>query len=407
MMVAPHGSRLTARFWRRAKRATIAVTAVAIDPEDEQIVYAAISIWLGTHTAHLSPVGVVVSVDGGRQWLQMSRAKLSDTQVWRLEPVAGQPLSVVAINSTGSPTVSLKLSPELLGLLHDGDPAVRASAARAIGLIGDPAALPGLMQGLTDPDALAGQRIAEAIGRIGDRSVSADLLNVLAICADSGARQGRAGAWHVEIRGGRAWAGCVAQRRRPGRPADGGRGVGGHRYTCGHGRAHGATGRPTDDVGASRCDGRAGDGRPARRGAGGGSPARFERGGPRQRRGNARLAEAGRGSCQRRTPWPVWPGYSRTRIPRCRRRRPGRWVRWTPSRRAWRSTRRRLQHQTRRPFWRQWLPARSHRPRWPRCPVPSPMSRPTTGPGSDGGPVAARAAGGRADLEGAAANIAP
>ena len=160
--------------------ATIAVTAVAINPEDEQIVYAAINIWLGTHTAHLSPVGVVVSVDGGRQWLQMSRAKLSDTQVWRLEPVAGQPLSVVATDSTGSPAVSLKMSPELMGLLHDSNPAVRASAARAIGLIGDPAALPGLMQGLTDPDALAGQRIAEAIGRIGDRSVSADLLNVLA-----------------------------------------------------------------------------------------------------------------------------------------------------------------------------------------------------------------------------------
>ena len=64
-------------------------------------------------------------------------------------------------------------------MLQDSDPAVRASAARAIGLIGDPAALPGLIQALADPDALAGQRAAEAIGRIGDRSVSADLLNSL------------------------------------------------------------------------------------------------------------------------------------------------------------------------------------------------------------------------------------
>jgi HEAT repeat protein len=159
--------------------ATVAVTAVAIDPEDEQIVYAATGIWLGTHTAHLSPVGVAVSVDGGREWLQMSRAKLSNTQVWRLEPVAGQPLSVVTVSSTGSYAVSLEMSPELMGLLHDGSPAVRASAARAIGLLGDPAALPGLMRALADPDALAAQRIAEAIGRIGDRSVSADLLSVL------------------------------------------------------------------------------------------------------------------------------------------------------------------------------------------------------------------------------------
>ena len=59
----------------------------------------------------------------------------------RLEPVAGQPLSVVTVNNTGSHTVSLKMSPELLGLLQDSDPAVRASAARAIELIGGKAPL--------------------------------------------------------------------------------------------------------------------------------------------------------------------------------------------------------------------------------------------------------------------------
>ncbi len=126
--------------------APLAVTALAVDPEDEQIIYAATNIWLGTNPAHLTPLGVAVSVDGGRQWLQLSRAALSDTPVWHLEPVAGQPLSVMTVNSIGSFTVSLKMGPELLGLLQDGNPAVRASAARAIGLIGDlisdPAALP-------------------------------------------------------------------------------------------------------------------------------------------------------------------------------------------------------------------------------------------------------------------------
>ncbi len=105
--------------------------------------------------------------------LQLSRAALSDAPLQSLEPVAGQPLSVVTVNSTGSSTVSLALSPALLGLLQDGNPAVRASAARAIGLIGDAAALPGLLQALADTDTLAGLRIAEAIGRIGDRIGSA------------------------------------------------------------------------------------------------------------------------------------------------------------------------------------------------------------------------------------------
>ena len=159
--------------------APVAVTALAIDPEDEQIVYAATNIWLGTNPAHLTPLAVAVSVDGGRQWLQLSRAQLGDTPLQRLEPVAGQPLTVVTVNSTGSHTVHLALGPELLGLLRDANPAVRASAARAIGLIRDAAALPGLLQALADPDVLAGQRIAEAIGRIGDRSVIAVLINLL------------------------------------------------------------------------------------------------------------------------------------------------------------------------------------------------------------------------------------
>ena len=99
---------------------------MAIDPENEQIVYAATNIWLGTSTVHLTPLGVAVSVDGGRQWLQLSTALLSDAPVWHLEPVAGQPLAVVTVNSTGSHTVSLKMSPELLGLLQAGDSAVVA-----------------------------------------------------------------------------------------------------------------------------------------------------------------------------------------------------------------------------------------------------------------------------------------
>lgn len=163
----------------RGHAAPFAVTALAFDPEDAQIVYAATSIWLGTSTTRLIPLGVVVSVDGGRQWIQMSRAQLSDTPVQRLEPVAGRPLMVMEVNSTGSNVVGLELSPELSALLQSENPAVRASAARALGLIGDPAALPDLMQALADPDALAGQRAAEAIGRIGDRSVSAELLKML------------------------------------------------------------------------------------------------------------------------------------------------------------------------------------------------------------------------------------
>ena len=157
----------------------LAVTALAIDPQDEQIIYASANTWLGTSAARLSPLGVAVSVDGGRQWIQMSRAQLRDIPVLRLVPVAGHPLAVVMVTSTAGDVATLTLSAELLDLLKAGSPAVRASAARAIGLIGNSAALPALVQTLADPDALTGQRAAEAIGRIGDRSVSPALLSML------------------------------------------------------------------------------------------------------------------------------------------------------------------------------------------------------------------------------------
>ena len=119
--------------------APLAVTALATDPGDEQIMYAATGIWLGTSTTRLTSLGVAVSVDGGQQWIQMSTAGLSDPPVQRLEPVAGRPLAVLAVNSAGSNVVALKMSPELSALLQSDNPAVRASAARAIELIGDPA----------------------------------------------------------------------------------------------------------------------------------------------------------------------------------------------------------------------------------------------------------------------------
>ena len=81
----------------RGDVAPLAVTAVAIDPENEQIVYAATGIWLGTSTTRLTSLGVAVSVDGGQQWIQMSTAGLSDPPVQRLEPVAGRPLAVLTI----------------------------------------------------------------------------------------------------------------------------------------------------------------------------------------------------------------------------------------------------------------------------------------------------------------------
>ncbi len=144
--------------------APLAVTALAIDPEDEQIVYAATNVWLGTSTARLTPLGVAVSVDGGQQWIQMSSAQLGDTPVQRLEPVAGRPLAVLTVNSAGSNVLALKLGSELSALLRSENPAVRASAARAIELIGDPATQPTTYRYTAHPDGTTEMQISHDVG---------------------------------------------------------------------------------------------------------------------------------------------------------------------------------------------------------------------------------------------------
>jgi hypothetical protein len=155
------------------------VTALAVNAVDDAILYAATGIWLGTSTVRLTPIGSFVSVDGGQTWLELERLPLGAEPITKLTPVAGQPLTVLAGGERDTHTASLKLSPELLAGLASENPARRAATARALGLIGDPAAAPGLLANIQDPDLLAGDNAAEALGRVGNRSVAPALMDLL------------------------------------------------------------------------------------------------------------------------------------------------------------------------------------------------------------------------------------
>ena len=151
--------------------APLAVTALAMDGQDNRIIYAATGVWLGSTTMRLTPVGVFASVDGGRRWLQMGRSPLNAGPLTALSTVQDHPLALSGTDSAGMvQTFEMRLTPDLLALLDGEDAALRASAARAIGLIGDTAALPALLAHLQDNDILAGDEIAGAIGRLGDTS---------------------------------------------------------------------------------------------------------------------------------------------------------------------------------------------------------------------------------------------
>jgi HEAT repeat protein len=158
----------------------LAVTALAINPEDQQVVYAATGFWMGTNPARFNPLGLFVSVDGGSHWFEMSRAALGSPPVEKIEPVPGNPLAVVAVDTTGEHRTQMGLSDKLLAALDDPDAGVRAAAARAIGLTGNAKAVPALLAHLqSDTNIVAGAQMADALGRLGDRTVIPALMETL------------------------------------------------------------------------------------------------------------------------------------------------------------------------------------------------------------------------------------
>jgi HEAT repeat protein len=158
----------------------LGVSAVAINSENETLVYAAPGYWLGTSEVHFTPLGVYASTDFGAHWFVMTPATAGATggdltlgMLSGLEPVTGQPLVVVAQSASETKKFELAVTPSLIAQLNTADPALRGAVALALGLSGNHAVLPALLQHLRDggssgPDVLAGDRVAEAIARLGD-----------------------------------------------------------------------------------------------------------------------------------------------------------------------------------------------------------------------------------------------
>ena len=71
------------------------------------------------------------------------------------------------------------LTPALVDLMNDGEPLVRQMVAFALGLLGDPLAVERLVAALKDSDPTTRARAAEALGRIGDPRAAQPLADMV------------------------------------------------------------------------------------------------------------------------------------------------------------------------------------------------------------------------------------
>lgn len=81
------------------------VAALALDREDDMVLYAAVAIWLGTSRVHLTPTQIAFTIDGGATWLPLRKMEPGDSPIVGLAPVEGLPFAVMAFNEEGSATL--------------------------------------------------------------------------------------------------------------------------------------------------------------------------------------------------------------------------------------------------------------------------------------------------------------
>ena len=149
---------------------SLAITALAVSPGDEQVVYATATFSLATPQGLHSIQLAFISVDDGRHWFEMTPAQHLDQSIAQMTPLVGPLLAVLIPTPHGTQVVGLDVDLAFATGLADPDPGMRAATARAIGFSHDRALLPILLLHLRDPDLLAGDQVAEAIGRLGDAS---------------------------------------------------------------------------------------------------------------------------------------------------------------------------------------------------------------------------------------------
>ncbi len=97
------------------------VDALAVDPMNGEVVYAATSYIFGSTTAHQTPVGVAMTTDGGQEWAQIAEA--AGSPVAELLPVSGQPGAVYALTTTSRTPLALGDAPQAVAVATTADAA--------------------------------------------------------------------------------------------------------------------------------------------------------------------------------------------------------------------------------------------------------------------------------------------
>ena len=140
-----------------APGARLKIDALAADPQQPGVLYAATSYLLGSTTVHQTPVAVAMSTDNAQAWTPLE--SLDSVAVAELMPVAGQPGAVYALMVNDRTPLAMGDAP-VMNLAASASPAANADVAQAASV----APVEKLSQG----EALTAQAAAEEGTNSGD-----------------------------------------------------------------------------------------------------------------------------------------------------------------------------------------------------------------------------------------------
>ena len=95
----------------------LGVSALALDPQDDSLLYAATGYWLGTSQVRFSPVAIMISSDSGATWRHFAQLPLSTQRIISLAGEANKFPSVIATTVDGTKTRYIARMDEMIALL--------------------------------------------------------------------------------------------------------------------------------------------------------------------------------------------------------------------------------------------------------------------------------------------------
>ncbi|MCL7455275.1 MAG: HEAT repeat domain-containing protein, partial [Anaerolineae bacterium] len=170
----------------------VKITALRMDPEAANVLYATVDHVVGSTHLHASAAGAFTTLDGGASWQPLAGPAFPEAEpASSLVIVPGKPLNVQAVTDTGLQGYKPDLVAALDSLQGD-DATDRAAAARLLGLarVQDAQVAEALLMALSDPDPGVSLAASRALGNIG----GPDTVGALMVALDHPSEQVHLGA---------------------------------------------------------------------------------------------------------------------------------------------------------------------------------------------------------------------